>query len=296
MKPSYCSPDNDEIFKHYNTCYCKDDLRIIITNYNKSILNDKSGKDKCISLNQSKRHMLNDLRSRFKGIHESEWLDMPFMENELTNTRVHLKSTFRPSLPPKWKLNKTEWLSTMDIMNVMSQYELKYKNFKFMGVYPIDFAHKYNSICISEKMCKFKVSAFLKQGYSQFAVVFNLDKHYEPGSHWVSLYCGLKPYMTNFGCYYIDSNSIQAPDEVKVFMQTIHEQVHDHYKDLKKTFEVIENTKRFQYKNSECGMFSMFFIIKFLERMPYKKIINLDVHDDQVQKFRYVYYNTMISD
>ena len=46
-----------------------------------------------------------------------------------------LENTFRPDGPE----GKFEWLNTIHINDVMSQYEKKYNDFKFFGAVPIDF-------------------------------------------------------------------------------------------------------------------------------------------------------------
>lgn len=55
-------------------------------------------------------------------------------------------------------------------------------------------------------------------------------------------------------------------------------------------FREYYNPKRFQYKNSECGMFSMWFIIQFLENREYEDIIKSNINDDYVTKKRDEYY------
>ena len=37
------------------------------------------------------------------------------------------KYTFAPKAPDEWKENPTEWLTSIDILEVMKQYEKKYK-------------------------------------------------------------------------------------------------------------------------------------------------------------------------
>jgi hypothetical protein len=54
------------------------------------------------------------------------------------------------------------------------------------------------------------------------------------------------------------------------------------------------NPNRFQYKNSECGMFSMWFIIQFLEDRNYADIITSNIDDDYVFKKRNEYYRPNI--
>jgi hypothetical protein len=59
---------------------------------------------------------------------------------------------------------------------------------------------------------------------------------------------------------------------------------------LRRGYKEFYNPKRFQYKNSECGMFSMWFIIQFIEDRDYGEIITSKIDDDYVFKKRNEYY------
>ena len=50
------------------------------------------------------------------------------------------------------------------------------------------------------------------------------------------------------------------------------------------------NTIRHQYKNSECGVYSINFIENMLNGMSFEKFCNLKIPDDKMQKFRNKYY------
>ena len=41
---------------------------------------------------------------------------------------------FAPFTPKTWKLDKNTWLNSLDIINVMKQYEETYKDFIFIGL------------------------------------------------------------------------------------------------------------------------------------------------------------------
>ncbi len=91
-------------------------------------------------------------------------------------------------MPQEWKDNPFEWLSTTDIKNVMKQYEKKYPSFLFMGPVPVD--------CPSAITCSLSgldVEILINQlGKTKLGIIFNLDKHDEPGSHWVATFFDFK--------------------------------------------------------------------------------------------------------
>ena len=51
------------------------------------------------------------------------------------------------------------------------------------------------------------------------------------------------------------------------------------------------NGRRFQYSNSECGMYSMYFIIRMLEGESFKKFCKKRIPDDYMLKFRKVLFD-----
>ena len=67
-------------------------------------------------------------------------------------------NTFAPTQPNVWKKKPNEWLTSIDILNVMKQYEDKYDDFEFLGPSPIDFdTHKMHGECVWDELCKFSL-------------------------------------------------------------------------------------------------------------------------------------------
>ena len=61
------------------------------------------------------------------------------------------------------KKTKNEWLNSLDITNVMRQFEEKHKNFEFIYPSPIDFDdHEMYGECVWEELCKFQLSEKIK--------------------------------------------------------------------------------------------------------------------------------------
>ena len=73
--------------------------------------------------------------------------------------------SFAPESPPEWKKNPNEWLSSIDIIDVMKQYEKAYKCFDFIGPSPIDFdTRKLYGECVWNELCNFNIADQLKNG------------------------------------------------------------------------------------------------------------------------------------
>ena len=68
-------------------------------------------------------------------------------------------------MPLSWKKKPTTWLSSLDILKVMKQYENVYKSFVFIGPTPMDFDKRlYKNECVWNEICKFDLSEYIRKG------------------------------------------------------------------------------------------------------------------------------------
>jgi len=178
---------------------------------------------------------------------------LPIEESRKTQL---IREYLRPKQPDDWKSDPDKWLNSLDIEYVMNQYEDAYPNFEFMGPYPIDFAapdpYKKDGKCLIQEMCELRVSQALNFGTQYIGIIYNLDPHFKGGSHWVAVFIDLLKHKT----YYFDSYGMESPQQIQKFMKWLTTQD----KDMK----LFYNGRRFQYQNSECGMYSIYFIIRML--------------------------------
>lgn len=282
----YCSPYNQVKYGEKDgTCYSLKNLQTIAREYN------RLSPDHQIPLNQNKNQLHADLEKAFKDVCNNELCWTQSLKSQELN--YHLKNAFRPPKPLEWYNNKRTWLNTYDIVFVMEQYEKLYKDFRFLGVYPIDFADSNASgQCIGDILCTFNINNLLQKRKRRFGMVLNLDRHNEPGSHWVSLYCNLNPKRKNFGIYYYDSVANPATEEVTDFMNKVETQVHARYKEnVAKSFVVECNKIQKQFKNSECGIFSIIFLTQCLKDVPFDYICEHMRTDDEINRLRNVIYS-----
>jgi hypothetical protein len=216
---------------------------------------------------------------------ESCWLKQNFTIGNLDDD---LKESFAPESPSEWKTNPNEWLSSVDIMKVMKQYEKAYKCFEFIGPSPIDYdKKKMYGECVWDELCHFNLANQIKNGKKKIGVVFNLDPHYKSGSHWVSLFINLKKKQI----FYFDSTGDPIPPQIKKFVDKIIEQGNMLNPKIVCQFDQNHPIEH-QYGNTECGIYSIFFIVHMLE----DKITNhyLKTHilkDEYMKQFRKVFFN-----
>lgn len=203
---------------------------------------------------------------------------------------------FAPDQPYEWSKNPNEWLSNYDILNVLEQYEDTYKHFEFIGPTPIDFDTVLQTRqCVYNELCHFDLKSLVDKGKTKIGVVFNLDKHNQSGSHWVSLFID----TSNKFMFFFDSAGSRCPTAVYALVKRIKAQALS----MGHKYAFFQNyPKTHQYSNTECGVYSLFFIItlltgktKFHPTMTFQDKLNLfkkhRIPDKYIQRYRHVYFN-----
>ena len=307
-----CSPHSAHIKPAYlhDTCYTPAILEHIKVEYNKS----HPAKDHIRAKDPAK--IWKELDRRLSHCNKEDcWL------NQIRDAKLRKmidRYMFAPDQPYEWKRNPTEWLSNYDILNVLEQYELVYKNFEFIGPTPIDFdtrlggesnaydignerklpesAGAGSKKCVWNDLCHFSLKEKIREKRTKIGIIFNLDKHDESGSHWVSLFIDIKRRFL----FYFDSAGGDMPPEVKTFIERVQLQA----KELQFQFKEYTNGSHdHQQGNTECGMYSLFFIVTMLtgkhtptsKSMSLGKILELFLHgnipDKTMEDYRDEYFN-----
>lgn len=241
----------------------------------------------------------NELKNRLSTCSKEDcWLDTIDDKNVRNKLDDYL---FAPDQPGDWDQHDG-WLSNFDIMKVLKQFETSHQNFRAIGPTPIDFdskPHDGRSKCVWDELCEFDVNKFISNGKTKLGIVFNLDKHYGKGKHWVSMFVDLDD---NF-IFYLDSGGDKAPKEVKKLVNRI----------IKQCLALPEKKRVHYYENCpvehqmgtrECGMYALFFIITMLtgevdgKKLPtFNDRINFfkdkRIPDNYVKKYREIYFNTL---
>ena len=202
---------------------------------------------------------------------------LPFPSSE----KEELAKTYlRPIQPTKWKDDPDMWLDSLNIESVMKQYEEAFDEFEFMGPFPIDFAapDPYNRSgekkCLIREICGLRMEQALQQGTKSIGIIYNLDPHFKDGSHWVANYIDIP----NHKCYYFDSYGYEPPKQIAIFMKWLTTQ------DPK--MKLMYNARRFQHLGSECGMYSMYFIIRMLAGDQFRPFCKRQPRDSVMLDFR----------
>jgi hypothetical protein len=302
FKKLNCSPLVESNRASNNTCYNTNLLFKIRDEYNKNhpTTSHITGNDP--------NNIWNQLKNRLNCGSEDCWLKEIKDENLQNKIDTFV---FAPDSPPEWKTNPNEWLSNFDILDVLSQYEQAYSKFHFIGPTPIDFdtrLKKQNYTCVENELCHFNLQREIENKKNKIGIIFNLDKHNQKGSHWVSMFIDLEHQFI----FYFDSAGDKIPKEINILKNRIIKQakmlsppIHLKYKDNYRVHHQLENT--------ECGVYSLFFIVTMLtgdckcedltghpnlknkNNMTLKEKMNLfqkgRIPDKYIEKYRKIYFN-----
>ena len=188
----------------------------------------------------------------------------------------------KPAAPESWQANGAEWLSSDDIDMTQKHYEKLIPSYYYVGSVPIDFDKKAKTgKCLVSSLCSLNIRELYKKGYRRIGVVFNTDTSDGPGEHWMAAFADLRsknPYMSFF-----DSYGQSPEDEVVVLMHRWKEQ-YDAFGET--PMKLFYSKIRHQKKDSQCGMYSIYFLYCSIFEIP----IQERIPDDVVEWMRHFFF------
>jgi hypothetical protein len=249
--------------------------------YNKEYPNNKIRLNKryeTIRRSKYKKYLINEFKEKLKEKCNDQicWTRQPFINkmNKIYKKKL-LNNTFRPEGP-----GGNIWLDTNNINRVMEQYHEKHPEFIFLGAVPIDF----NDLdYLPFKNMDF--NNFKNLNKHKLGIIFNLDESYKSGSHWVALYSDIK----DGKIYYYDSYGIHPEKRIRDFMNRIYKHCKNNC--YNRNIILTHNKIRHQYGGSECGVYSINFILRLLDGDNFHDICNDKTTDEQINRCRKKYFN-----
>jgi hypothetical protein len=189
----------------------------------------------------------------------------------------------RPKAPKEWSLNRYEWLSSTDIDAAEKKlFVTMVPDYFYVGSVPIDFdLQSETSKCLVSALCEMKLPELFAKGKYRIGIVINTDPHDGPGQHWVAVFCDIRPGLEYPRMTYFDSYAQKPEPEIRTLMKRWKSQwdaTKTHMQGMKLTY----NKTRHQYKDSECGMYCLYFHLACLLEIP----MDSKLPDDVVNAFR----------
>lgn len=290
---SFCSVSNQNRTKF--SCFSGEQLQNIARAYNANNV-DK------IKLSQPLEALWRDIRERLSNICSTEycWLEIPYIRQLNDPT---LERSFSPRGPVSPRTIRRQqmagsdkaatystidpegkrWLSTDNIDKAMERFEEIYPDFTFFGPVPIDFAE------IVTELNNLNIKRLYRNGTRRIGIVFNFDPHNKSGSHWVALMIDLSSGTPNSGKIAFFDSYGNCPPRIEI--QNLIENVRERaMEDLGIELQVLCNKTRHQFSSSECGVYSIYFLEKSLEGIPFTQIFSNIVGDDEINMRRARYF------
>jgi hypothetical protein len=163
----------------------------------------------------------------------------------------------------------------------MNQYEKVHADFSFLGAVTMDF-DKIPQLGIAD----LDLEKEYNNGKKRFGIIFNLDEHWQSGSHWVAAFIDLEKGINIFN----DSYGIAPTPEVRKLLRKFSK-----FSEQKLGIraEATHNKTKHQQGGSECGMYSLNFIISLLEGKPLDNLTETKIPDAQVNKLRPIFFHNV---
>jgi hypothetical protein len=274
-----CSPnatvENEKSSNKYNpykdSCFNVKQLKKIAQKLNKNTQNQS----KKIKIKSNKQELVSQINDNFCKNYGN--IDFCILHEKKWKGDQDILDAIRKSFAPPRPKGKYQWLNSIDIRDVMDQYEEKYPKFKFLGPVPIDFQE------IGTEVGNLNLK-HIKPHTSQIGIIFNTDPHDQPGEHWISMFIDL---VNNTICFF-DSTGDEPPKQVVNLIEKLVKQS----KNLGITsyLKPVINKHEHQLDNSECGVYSLYFILQRLKGNSCEDIFKKKVHDEEMNKNRKVFF------
>lgn len=281
-----CSPLSRKNSSLAFTCLTDSNLKLLKRKWNK-----RNSLDKTRQINSDNPRVIwNNLKQKVKNSCNSEacWIRSLITDPKLKN--IMLNESFLPKMPDEWNKNPVEWLSSDELNDSMKQYEDAYNEFMFLGPSPIDYDFlDEDGECVWPEICNFNLKDTLKKGKTKIGIIFNLDTHDKGGSHWVSFFLDL----TKNNLYYFDSAGSKMPRRLNQLVKNIQRQGLE----LNNTNILFDQNHphEHQKKNTECGMYSLYFLINMLKGTRSWEFFKTKViEDSEMEKYRQIYFNKIL--
>ena len=267
-----CQIKNNKSSKKFKSCYSLESLIKIANIWN------ENNKDKII-IKKSRKYLWEQIQKKLNLVCKKDeycWKKQDFIK-KLKDIDIELY-TFKPDYPKEWIKNEHTWLNTYDIYYVMKQYEKAHDDFVFMGPIPSDCPTK-----IHCELSKLDLINMKKNNIHKIGIIYNLDVSTGPGTHWVAVYIDNKNNEIN----YYDSYGGHPTPLIDKFIKTLSDKYNlNNYRPY-----IIYNDKRHQYGGSECGMYSMNFILERLHGTTMYDISKMKIPDQKMTYLRKLLYN-----
>ncbi len=185
---------------------------------------------------------------------------------------------------PKGPANTTELLNNYNIDETMKHWSIHgkkmfNKKFYYIPYQMIDFAQNKHS-----PLTNIDIQNLMSQGYDSFGVVINTDKADGRGKHWFCLYGDLQHKGTKddpIVLEYFNSSGNRPAEEIYIFLENLKHNLIVDSKIYSKVVQSVTGTQ-IQHSKTECGMWSLLYILYRLLDKPTDYFIHIGTTDKEI--------------
>lgn len=173
--------------------------------------------------------------------------------------------------------NTNEWLSNDDIDGYFKKLETQYPKFKAIPYQMIDFPTQVHHQ--SKQITQLDFLKEYDQGKRYFGAAINTDVSSGTGIHWFAFFVDLssKPCTIEF----FDSTGNPMDSTVREWAMKLQQKLAS-----RMPCNIIENRQQHQHENSECGVYTSFYIFARLSGMSFKDFQKEKINDARIAEFR----------
>lgn len=195
-------------------------------------------------------------------------------------------------IKPDGPANSTKLLNNENIDEVLEKLTYMHKKFYHMHFQMIDFAGEKDSSgnWITKKNIRITptelgtidmANDIISKGYTSFAVVMNTDVRTNGGIHWFSLYCDFS--KSPFTVEYFNSSGYKPVAQIQDWLIKTKDNIDNN--NYKATIVILSGVSH-QQSETECGLYSLYYIWNRLNGIPAEKFQEKKIPDKMMYDFR----------
>lgn len=195
-----------------------------------------------------------------------------------SNVQKIIQTRFKPEGPS----HSTEWLNNDNIDYVIYQWSKIYPGFLHIPFQMIDFDEQ------NTRLAQVDLVEEYEKGTRKMGCVINTDKSSGSGIHWFCIFIDmLQGPEKKWSLEYFDSAGDYPKKSVHIWLNNQRSKLAIKYP--KQIVEVVDVTRsnQLQKSSTECGVFSLWYILSRLNGVPYTYFSQPNaINDDMMYKFR----------
>ncbi len=183
------------------------------------------------------------------------------------------KSELDSRFIPEGPRDSTTWLSNVDIDSVLDMYTKKFPKFKHINFHMSDFEKLNHELATIDWLD-------ISKNYTSLGCVINTAPNGTGGEHWTAFYVDFVGHTVE---YFDSANAYHIP-QLKQFTTKVAIELTE--KTKTKYNDIFLTDIKHQEKNSECGVYSLYYILSRLTGVPYTAFRSKRVADEDMVRFR----------